>query len=345
MQTFLPDPDLRRCARLLDDRRLGKQRVETFQILRALTWRSYGWKNHPAVVMWRGHVPALVLYGLVVCDEWRRRGYADTVAASLLAFTGGRTPRWRDLLARGALPPWLGDPVLHASHRAALLRKDPVHYEALHPGAHVDEDLTADYVWPGSVWPRWPVPPLRRRPGRSPAADAAALLGVPATPAVLDAVRGLVAGDDVDLVCRTPQDARTAGLVAAVAVGATAWLHEGPALPVREPLPRRAAATVPDPAAGATGGAGAVGTARPPTPEDVAQVARAARTRPVVSFLRPQQRVGPDGGPSAPLRTARLVVVDPGSAHCPDGPAAGPRTGAPVLRLVVPPGVNDPAAG
>ena len=89
MQTFLPYPDLRVSCQVLDDRRLGKQRVETYQILRALTWPQYAWKNHPAVRMWRGFVPALVVYGLESCREWVRRGYRDAVAPELLAWTGG----------------------------------------------------------------------------------------------------------------------------------------------------------------------------------------------------------------------------------------------------------------
>src|SRR5687768_368968 len=101
MQTFLPYPDLVASCRVLDDRRLGKQRVETFQILRALTWPAYAWKNHPAVAMWRGFVPALVAYGLASCDEWTRRGYADTVAEQLPAW-GAPTPASYDL------PPWFG---------------------------------------------------------------------------------------------------------------------------------------------------------------------------------------------------------------------------------------------
>ena len=51
MQTFLPYPDFEASAAVLDDRRLGTPRVETYQILRALTWPRYGWKNHPAVRM------------------------------------------------------------------------------------------------------------------------------------------------------------------------------------------------------------------------------------------------------------------------------------------------------
>jgi len=35
MQTFLPYADFARCAEVLDPRRLGKQRVEALQIMRA----------------------------------------------------------------------------------------------------------------------------------------------------------------------------------------------------------------------------------------------------------------------------------------------------------------------
>jgi len=37
MQTFLPYPDFARCAAVLDPLRLGKQRVEVLQLMRANT--------------------------------------------------------------------------------------------------------------------------------------------------------------------------------------------------------------------------------------------------------------------------------------------------------------------
>lgn len=153
MQTFLPHPAFAECARALDDRRLGKQRVETMQILRALVWPAYGWKRHPAVAMWRGFVPALVGYGVAVCREWRRRGHADSVLPSLLAFTGGRVPEEEELWERDLLPPWLGDGALHVSHRSALVYKDPAHYGPLFPEAPGG----LPYVWPRPVFPRWPL--------------------------------------------------------------------------------------------------------------------------------------------------------------------------------------------
>ena len=155
MQTFLPSPDFATSAAALDDRRLGKQRSENIQILRALTVPGYGWRRHPAAAMWAGYEEALVSYGVVICDEWRRRGHADTVEATLRGElqTTVEVSDVRDqgtLAAAGDLPPWLGDPSFHRSHRSALLRKDPDHYR------HLFEDVPDDlpYVWPPSDRPR-----------------------------------------------------------------------------------------------------------------------------------------------------------------------------------------------
>lgn len=148
MQTFLPYADFERSARVLDPRRLGKQRVETLQIVRALTWPTYGWKHHPAVLMWAGFEEALGRYGLVCCDVWSELGFGDTCAATIA--TDLRTAdvqtirRQEELATAGALPPWLGDEALHRSHQSALVRKDPDHYRPLFPD--VPHDLP--YVWP-----------------------------------------------------------------------------------------------------------------------------------------------------------------------------------------------------
>lgn len=148
MQTFLPYSDFERSAQALDPRRLGKQRVEALQIVRALTWVKYGWRNHPAVGMWRGYEEALGCYGLVCCHEWLRRGFADTCAGTIsadLASAGVRGVRsQQELTAAGALPPWLGDEALHLSHRSALVRKDPTYYRPQFPD--VPDDLP--YHWP-----------------------------------------------------------------------------------------------------------------------------------------------------------------------------------------------------
>jgi hypothetical protein len=150
VQTFLPYPDFAASAAALDERRLGKQRVEALQILRALTRERYGWKNHPAVRMWIDHEEALASYAMEICAEWVRRGHPDTCAATMLddlAEAGFGAPRSQsELAARGGLPPWLGDERLHRSHRVALVRKDPASYATRF--GPVPEDEPARYYWP-----------------------------------------------------------------------------------------------------------------------------------------------------------------------------------------------------
>jgi hypothetical protein len=143
MQTFLPYPDFDRSAACLDSPRLGKQRVETLQILRALTFPSYGWSNHPATLMWRGYVAALTRYGLAMTDAWTGRGAADTTRSQIAEFApeAAATP-----ISGLAVPSWLGKEELHRSHQSNLIRKDPAFYGPQFPG--VPDNL--DYFWPGT---------------------------------------------------------------------------------------------------------------------------------------------------------------------------------------------------
>jgi hypothetical protein len=149
VQTFLPFPDFTASAAALDQRRLGKQRVETLQVFRALTRPAYGWKNHPAVLMWAGREEALVRYGLDVCAVWRATGRADTVQETLgneaREALGLVVVRSQDeLVAAGEVPSWLGDERVHVSHRSRLIQKDPDFYRPLFPGT--PEDL--ECFWP-----------------------------------------------------------------------------------------------------------------------------------------------------------------------------------------------------
>lgn len=140
MQTFLPHgADFERDAATLDYRRLGKQRVETMQIITAAT-NGGGWSNHPATVMWRDNIGSLIVYGLHICAEWRKRGYRDHMMVkfqTLLDEYDGTL----------ALPWWLADnwtaSKVAVSHRSNLYRKDPVFYEdfAWHTA-------NLPYVWP-----------------------------------------------------------------------------------------------------------------------------------------------------------------------------------------------------
>jgi len=149
VQTFLPYAGFEASARALDLKRLGKQRVEVIQIVRALTVPGYAWKSHPAVLMWRGYEEALGRYGLAMCDVWVERGFDDTCAGTITADLAayGVTPirTEAELREAGAVPPWAvdGDPVVE-SHRSALVRKDAELYGPLFPEASPD----VEYVWP-----------------------------------------------------------------------------------------------------------------------------------------------------------------------------------------------------
>jgi hypothetical protein len=138
MQTFLPYPDFGKSAYVLDYRRLGKQRVETFQIIRALNGETRGWRNHPAARMWDGYEDGLALYGLRMCQEWKRRGYKDTMTERFREMLTGKN------LEEIALPSWIGDRDFHISHQSNLVRKLPEFYRPLFPD--VPDNL--EYVWP-----------------------------------------------------------------------------------------------------------------------------------------------------------------------------------------------------
>ena len=142
MQTFLPFPDFQQSAAALDRVRLGKQRVEALQILRALVIPEYGWQSHPAIRMWMGYVPALTMYGLAMVDEWTARGGEDTTRQKIMEFAPQAAHP--DYAAKIPMPPWLGNPDFHLSHRSRLIAKDPRFYTEVFPGT--DPDL--EYIWP-----------------------------------------------------------------------------------------------------------------------------------------------------------------------------------------------------
>ena len=172
MQTFLPYPDFSFSARTLDQKRLGKQRVEAIQVLRGLTQPTYGWRHHPAVKMWAGYEEALARYGLDICAVWCATGRADTCAttltADLAAACGTTAVRTQNELAiAGDLPPWLGDEDLHRSHRSSLVRKDPEFYRPL-----FRRRAGGPAVRVAGLGPLGALPPERGRHSSGSAADA-----------------------------------------------------------------------------------------------------------------------------------------------------------------------------
>lgn len=141
MQTFLPSPSFEESASILDNKRLGKQRVETLQIMSALI-TGRGWLKHPATRMWQGYELALLCYQDAICREWHiNRGYEDTCLRKTIDLFY-RAPYLTEDVCE---PFWLGNPEFHMAHESNLLRKDPEYY-----GPMFSKDLpdNLSYVWP-----------------------------------------------------------------------------------------------------------------------------------------------------------------------------------------------------
>ena len=125
MQTFLPYPDFKKSLESLDNKRLGKQRVETYQLIAGLegrptlTGKAYSKSriNHPISQMFRNNIPALKQYLNDSIDVWVARGKNNTMKKEVIT-------------EEIVMPVWFGDETFHKSHRANLLRKDAIYYGA-----------------------------------------------------------------------------------------------------------------------------------------------------------------------------------------------------------------------
>lgn len=168
MTTFLPLPSFAGSAAVLDPVRRWKQAVECRALVRALgqgplcLWRRpagddpggyvYGPVrprpghdvrvtpnyNHPACVMWRGFTHALMWYHNEVLAAVRAAGTHRVTAFGPYDLRGPGVPEVVPL------PPWMGDPALHRSHRRVLLSKDPAFYSRYGWA----EAPLYEYVWP-----------------------------------------------------------------------------------------------------------------------------------------------------------------------------------------------------
>lgn len=136
MQTFLPYDSFDQTAKCLDYRRLGKQRVEGWQIYNVLQRKKTGeeepaWGRHPAVLMWKGYENALLEYLFYIVEEWKARGYKHNMKIPL--------PEGKIIY-----PKWLGNEDFHASHRSNLLRKNFEFYSKY----KWKEKGDLPYIWP-----------------------------------------------------------------------------------------------------------------------------------------------------------------------------------------------------
>jgi len=140
MMTFLPYSDFKKSARCLDYKRLGKQRVEAYQILNCLLIKESRWHNHPAVLMWKNHEASLCLYTLAMISEWTNRGYKDSLRMKIWNLYAIAIKKDN----KQTVPNWLGTRNFHLSHQSNLVRKFPEHYRKYFPS--VPDNL--EYYWP-----------------------------------------------------------------------------------------------------------------------------------------------------------------------------------------------------
>lgn len=130
MQTFLPYTDFAKVAATLDSKRVNKQILEGYQILKAIssTEKKVAWRNHPAAQMWLGHEHGLFDYIFAFVDEANSRGIRTKKNVANLR-------QLRDEVGHGwgiGRPDWFTDATLirriTTTHQANLHRKDPVFY-------------------------------------------------------------------------------------------------------------------------------------------------------------------------------------------------------------------------
>jgi hypothetical protein len=114
MQTFLPYPNFKKSLACLDNKRLGKQRVEALQLY------NDKYTNHPCYTMWADHKDALALYINICLDEWEERGFKNSLVSKI---------KINKSIMNIIIPDWVNDPRLNVSHQANLLDKDYEFYK------------------------------------------------------------------------------------------------------------------------------------------------------------------------------------------------------------------------
>lgn len=129
MQTFLPHKSFVQSAKALDNKRLNKQILEGYQILKVLTSDDprAAWRNHPAVLMWKSHETALYYYVMAMVKEATMRGIkTDKNLSNIQELKMAKSHLWNN-----KKPAWYADQRIKRiteSHRANLYRKDPEYY-------------------------------------------------------------------------------------------------------------------------------------------------------------------------------------------------------------------------
>ena len=163
VNTFILNIDLKINAKMLDDKRLGKLRLETKQIINILENGNdnAGYSRHPAVLMWTNHTNALKIYFNYIVREWISRGFVNNMELYDInekyyviksTFDGVKTIFYEEKQDDDVTVfPWFFSwfPLIQ-SHKASLLRKNPEYYSHFY-NQDIIPYLKYGYIWPNRI--------------------------------------------------------------------------------------------------------------------------------------------------------------------------------------------------
>lgn len=140
VNTFLIHEDYTQIAKLLDYKRLGKQRVECKQLITIIenyynkNYTKTGWKTHPATLMWLNDLNELKKYANCMIREWIHRGYKNTMETYIIT--------------EQTKKPWfVKSRDIRYTHMASLMRKDPAYYRPLFKDIVPYRYTLYTYIW------------------------------------------------------------------------------------------------------------------------------------------------------------------------------------------------------
>lgn len=154
MQTFLPYKDFNKSAQALDNKRLNKQILEAYQILKVIgnPDPKAAWRNHPAVKMWRGSEHVLFDYAMCMVREARKRGIrTEKNKTNLVNLFMADSAAWGF-----EYPEWWNDndaiDRVLTTHKANLFIKDSGYYYDFESAVHDEHNdpccERCNYYWP-----------------------------------------------------------------------------------------------------------------------------------------------------------------------------------------------------
>ena len=154
VNTFLVHQDFKIAVKILDNRRLGKQRVEARQLIDTIDKLKSGqadkkisWSNHPITLSWINHVDSLKLYFNCVVQEWINRGFNNNYELFELS----------DNIIH---PYWIYNKKIHYSMMSQLVQKDSEYYSPDNLRDKIPNELydyflslPSEYSSYGYIWP------------------------------------------------------------------------------------------------------------------------------------------------------------------------------------------------